>query len=271
MRGAEGVGGVADYAEVMSAMSLRMSGPAFLQVRTLAVSARVRSNASVLARYLRAAAPTTVLLDADAHGGALDIDGWQQSMHRMWWAAPASWRDDWTDTSGHAVVSVVRDDAALVYTSGLQQMYTSEPPTPADEWMTIPPPRGIVLLPTVERRIAEFPLLRPPSTTDVWVVTDEGPGEHLGRACRYARAARRPDAPHPRDGEGAAFWVGADAYECLLDDELGIALQLRTMIGGRMAQEYVADEVRVDASITPELFAFRPPSGTRVAHVVWRA
>lgn len=229
--------------------------------RTLAIGATVTYEPAALAR--RAGAGQ---LRQESDGGA----GAVRYTHRVWWAAPACWRDDVTWPNGQTVVSIVRASAALTYMSALRLMYTSEPVASADGWEVVPPPRGIVYLPTVEQRLAEFPLLRPALPAADWAFTEGPPTEYLGRPCRRVYAARRPGAPAPAAPGKSGYWCGVDEYECLVDDGLQLVVWLNGLADGVPIATFAANDVQVDVSLPAEVFDFRPPSGTRVARIVWR-
>lgn len=229
--------------------------------RTLALRASVTYDASALARRAGGGA---------SRGAAVGFDETARYTHRVWWAAPSRWRDDVEWPSGERVVSVVRDGDALTYISVLRTLYTSESVAAADGWEVIAPPRGIVELPTIEQRLSEFPLIRPRLPTSEWTFSDGPATEHLGRPCRRVYAVRRP-VPFVRSRRSTSgYWDGVDEYECLVDDSLQVVVRLSGLADGAAIAAYAADELQVDEDLPADVFTFRPPAGTRVAHVVWR-
>jgi hypothetical protein len=55
-----------------------------------------------------------------------------------------------------------------------------------------------------------------------------------------------------------------DEYECLVDDELQILLHLTGKADGAPVGIVSVDEVRVNAPLTADVFAFVPPTGARM-------
>ncbi len=249
--------------------------------RTLALRATVTADLAALARVLRAGGRAERLVAATARSGAgppgdsaAAGSGMERRTEQVWWAAPSRWRDDVTWPNGQTVVQVVRGGASLVYMSVLGEMYTSEPVAASDGWVTVPPPRGTVFLPTLESRLGEQPLLRPPFPASHWAFTEGQPTAYLGRPCRRVHAVRRPGHRASAKSDQidmSGYWGGVDEYECLVDDGLGLTVRLTGLADGVPVATYAADDVQVDVALPDEIFEFRPPPGTQVARVVRRS
>ena len=241
--------------------------------RTLELAASVSNAAaalaslSVRAAVARGAAPESIRQYAMGCAGGAS-NGWERYAWRVWWEPPSRWRGDLTWPGGQTDVSVVRDDAALVYLPMQRTLYTSEPVVRDSRWEVIRPPTGIVELPTVTNRHEVFPLIRPSLPASEWVFATLAEEEiYNGRVTRRVRATRRIDTAPTEDKRASGYWRGVDEYECLVDDALQILVHLTGIADGVPVAIISADDVRVDAPFPADIFAFVPPPGTRIAHV----
>jgi hypothetical protein len=243
--------------------------------RTLELAATASVDDAALTRLgLRAAAargvhPESMRVYAADHAG--DGGGGSRWTWRVWWAPPSRWRDELTWPGRGTEVSVVRDDAALTFLPAQRMLYTTEPVAPDRGWELVPPPVGIMELPTIANRSAVFPLIHPPLPEAEWAFTTlVQQDEYHGRPTRRVRATRRDDALL-RDAPGTSgYWPGVDEYECQVDDALGILLRLTGIAEGASVATIGVDEVRVDAPFPPDIFDFVPPRGTRIARIARR-
>jgi hypothetical protein len=209
-------------------------------------------------------------------------DHWSRHGWRIWWVPPMRWRDDIIWTGGQTAVIAVQPGVSLSYVSMHRTLYTGEPAaaatglldrfrplfraTPAGAW-----PADSVHLSTVPERVAEFPLTNPRLPASAWDLTTLGEEEYLGRLVRRVRARRRAGAGEDDEVGISGYWPWLSEYECLVDDALGILLRLTGLADGVPVGAITADEVRVDASIAEEVFAFAPPADTRMVHVAPRS
>jgi hypothetical protein len=193
--------------------------------------------------------------------------GREQFVWRVWWAPPSSWRDEITWRDDLTDVALVRDDVSLIYVAGQRTMYTNEVPQGSEAWQLGHPPPGIVELPTVENRLAVFPLFRPPLPESEWLFETSREETYLGRRLRRVRAVRRPNAHQSRALHGLGYWLGINEYECLVDDELRMLMSFRGIADGRDAAVIVVDAVSTNASLPKNIFSFEPPPGSRIVRV----
>jgi hypothetical protein len=210
-------------------------------------------------------------------------DRWTRQGWNVWWVPPTHWRDEVTFPGFPPTVIVVRPDVSLSWITGLDTLYTTEPQPP----VTGLPGRLRRLFrrmrdrkkrpfdnmrpATIAERVANFPLLSPGLPAAEWELTTLGREEYLGRAVRRVQARRRPGAPTAADwGRPSGYWPWAevDEYECLVDDALQILLHLTGKAEGVPVGIVSVDELRVDAPIPDDVFAFTPPAGARVVHTV---
>jgi hypothetical protein len=195
-----------------------------------------------------------------------DVRGREQYSWRVWWDRPSRWRDEIRWRSDLTDVAVVRGNSSLIYVAGQRTMYTSERPEPDAGSQVIDAPRGIVELPTVESRLAIFPLFRPPLPQSQWAFAIVGDEEmYLRRRVRRVRAKRRSDASPSEVLSG--YWQGIDEYECVVDDELRILLSLAGIAQGRPVATIASDAVRVNVDLADDIFSFVPPRGARIAPI----
>jgi len=238
--------------------SLELAATAFYDAAALA---RAMSRTTATGKE---AGPGAVRLYGPA--GDASGDAWVRYKWRVWWAPPAPWRDDLTWPNGQTTVIIVRTDAALAYVSMQRTLYTSERLAAAARERVLPPDG--MQLPTVADRLAEFPLMGPRLPASEWQLATLGETEHIGRVARRVRATRRAGAVPAEELARSGYWPGIDEYECLVDDGLQILLRLTGMVDGVPVATVSADDVRVDAPLPVDTFAFAPPAGTRIAHVV---
>lgn len=189
---------------------------------------------------------------------------WERHGWRVWWTPPSFWREELTWPNGETVVIIVRPDVASYYVSMQGTLYTSQRTATATEH---PEPNEPTRLPTIADRLAEFPLtgFRLPAAD--WETSTLGREPRLGRALRGVRATRRVDGILARRSEGPSYWPWLDHFECLVDDDLGILLELAGMAGGGPVARATADELRIDAEIPEDIFSFAPPPRTRIVHL----
>jgi hypothetical protein len=64
----------------------------------------------------------------------------------------------------------------------------------------------------------------------------------------------------------SGYWSSLNEYEYLVDDMLDILLRLTGLEDGKPVTHVSAEDVVVDAPLSPESFSFTPPVGTRVVH-----
>ena len=217
---------------------------------------------SVRAAVARGAAPGSIRqFGTSGTGGE-----WEGYTWRVWWEPPSRWRGEVTVPGGQtSSVSVVRDAAAFVYLPGQQTMYTNEPTVRDSRWEEIRPPAGVMELPTIANRHEVFPLLHSPLPASKWDFETLAQGEiHNGRVTRRVRATRRAGVALHEDAKASGYWWGVDEYECLVDDALQILVRLVGISEGVPVGVVSADEVRIDAPIPADIFAFAPPA--RHAH-----
>jgi hypothetical protein len=127
----------------------------------------------------------------------------------------------------------------------------------------LPPPPGIVELPTIALRHGSFRLLRPSFPASDWSFTDLGTPASLGRPARIVRVRRRGGAVD----RGAGHWPGLDDHECVVDDALRIPLRITGRVGSRDAVDHAATKLHVDAALGGETFSIRPAESTRAVVV----
>jgi len=202
-----------------------------------------------------------------AEGEACD-DRWVRHAWHVWWAPSLFWRDDLTWPNGATTVCIVRADAALAYVSVQGILYTSESSAAPVCSAYVP---GIVKLPSVADRLAEFPLLRPPFPESDWSFATGAPAQHLGREARRIRATRRAGTLRTHESQPSGYWAGIDEYECVVDVELGSLLSLAGLVDGALVAVIAADEVRINEAISDDVLAFVPPPGTRTVQVARRS
>ena len=238
---------------------------------TLKLSASVFSDGAALARLcVRAAAVRSSatgnrqkLVVGEEHLGDPGRYLW-----RVWWEPAAKWRGELEKTGGQTDVMVVRDSAAMVYVDALRTLYTNELPQPDRRWKIVPPPAGLVELPTVANRHEVFPLIGPTFPAAEWTFATLAE-KHIynDRVTRRVRAIRRADVSIPADRRASGYWSGVDEYECIVDDGLQILLRLTAIADGQLIGDIYVDAVVVDAHFPSETFTFVPPLGARIAYV----
>ena len=221
------------------------------------------------------------MLIASSGGRADESDGsWTRQHSHVWWVPPTHWREEIVSPGYPPSVIVVRPDVSMSWIHALRTLYTSEPP---------PPDTGLsdrlrrlfrrmrdrkkrfdnMTLPTIADRLAEWPLTNPRLPAAEWELTTLSKEEYLGRAVRRVHARRRPGATSVEGAwRSSGLWSSTeiDEYECLVDDALQILLHLTGKADGVPIGIISVDEVRVDASIPPDVFAFIPPAGARIVH-----
>lgn len=205
------------------------------------------------------------LYAAGASGRVGRADDWERQSWRVWWVPPWSWREELSWSSGETVVIIVHADVALYYVSMQGTLYTSQ--QTAATAVERPQPNDLTRLPTIAERLSEFPLTGFRLSAAEWEASTLGPETRLGRAPRRVRVTRRPNAIRTDNFEGPSYWPWLDHFECLVDDDLGILLELVGMVAGRPVARVTADELRVDVEIPESTFAFVPPPRTRIVHV----
>jgi hypothetical protein len=164
------------------------------------------------------------------------------------------------------VVSIVRPDVALQYVSQFQTVYTSERLDAADKRPLVSGLKGYQV-PTIERQLEQFPLIRPRLPDSDWQLETVGQESYLGRAARRVRATCRSGAAYQLDARRSGFWSGVGEYECVMDDELQILLSVTAFVDGATAATISVEQVTVDEPIPTSTFEFSPPAGTRFAQV----
>ena len=229
--------------------TLAFDGRAVSRRMAEAAAAHRRAVGSHSARILAPSRPTDAPPSVD----------WDRTTWRVQWAS-TSWREEIVYSNGQRVTIIVTPTLAMTYVSMERALYTSEssPAAARGERQTI------TRHPTIADRLAEFPLtgFRLPSVG--WDLTTVGEEMRETHRTRRMRAARRAGAAH---AEEASHWRWLDAFEYLVDEELGVLLELTGIDGERPVTRIAADDWRVDAPVPPDAFAFSPPDGTRIIHV----
>jgi hypothetical protein len=226
---------------------------------------------SVRAAAARGAGPDTFRLyaaDADSAGGG----GWGHFGWRVWWEPPARLREEVTYPGGQPHLVLVRDGVGSVYLPAERTLYTNAPIPPGNRRdVMVPGPNHTVELPTIRGRLAQFPLIRSPLPASEWSFEAVGQGEvYAGRVTRRVRATRRPGAAQTDETEACGWlWPWLNEYECLVDDALQILVRITGIADGAPVVAVAADEVHVDEMLSPDLFTFGAPPGTRVVHLPW--
>jgi hypothetical protein len=201
-------------------------------------------------------------------------DGWSRYSWHVWWEPPSRWRGDMIHPSGEADLSLVREDASLVYLPALKTLYTSEQRY-ADEqrlrehsWKMIPRPAGVVELPTIANRHEVFPLLRSPLSASEWEFATLAEEEFfVGRVTQRVRATRREGVVLPYGVRPSGYWSGVNEYEYLTDDALQILLRLTAMEDGASVADISIEEMHIDTAFPTDVFTFVPPPGARIMFV----
>lgn len=239
--------------------------------RSLELAATASLDGAALARAMSRTRPTGPEWGPDSvllFGSDLDEsdDPWMRYKWRVWWAPPTLWRDDLTWSNGETTVIIVRADTALAYVSMQRTLYTSERLDATEQRERVLPPDGMHL-PTLDQRLAEFPLIRPRLPGSDWELTTVGPELYMGRVAHRVRATRRADSVRTEDPRQSGYWPGVDEYECVVDDALGILLTVIGMVDGVPVASISVEHVSADAPLPAGTFDFAPPPGTRIAHV----
>ena len=190
---------------------------------------------------------------------------WLTYKWHVWWELPTHWRDDHTSTYLGDVVSIVRPDLALQYTSQTQTLYTTERLAASDKRPRVSAPKGRAV-PTLDDRLEEFRIIRPRLPDSDWNIETIDHEPYLGRSARRVRATRRPGSP-THGFRVSGFWTGVDEYECVIDDQLQILLSVVAIVDGAPAATISVEHVIVDEPIPASTFDFSPPAGTRIAQV----
>jgi hypothetical protein len=238
---------------------------------TLKLSASVVTDGAALARLCVRAAAVRCAATGNHQQfvvGGEDLGDPDRYLWRVWWEPAAKWRSEIERTRGQTDVIVVRDSTAMVYVNALRTLYTNELPQPDHRWEIIPPPPGLVELPTVANRHEVFPLIGPTLPEAEWTFATLVE-EHIynGRVTRRVRAIRRAGVTISDDRRASGYWSGVDEYECIVDDGLQILLRLIAIADGELIADISVDEVVVDAHFPSETFTFVPPRGARIAYV----
>jgi hypothetical protein len=220
-------------------------------------------------------------------------DRWTRQGWHVWWVPPTHWREEVTFPGYPPTVIVVRPDVSLSWISGHNTLYTSQPQPPVTGlpdrlrrlFRRMRDRKGIpfdnMSPETIAERVANFPLISPGLPAAEWELTTLGREEYLGRAVRRVHARRRPSAVTAADHEQrfcrpepkakdllSGYWSWLDEYDCLVDDALQVLLHLTGKAEGVPVGIVSVDELRVDAPIPDDVFAFTPPAGARVVQTV---
>jgi hypothetical protein len=241
--------------------------------RSIELCATVSHDGAALARASVRAAKARALDPRSFRVFSMGRDSLTQYGWHVWWTLPGLWRDEITWPNDLTDVAVIRGDSALVYVASEQTLYTNDLTVNDPRWTVLEPPRGIVELPTIEKRLGMIALFRPPFQRSDWSFTTESTEQvYLGRTVRHVRAKRRSTGSNSPPNEGFDSSFGVDEYECIVDDEFRILLRLVGIIDGRPAMTITADSVGVNHDIGDEVFSFTPRRALRIAHVTsWPA
>lgn len=197
--------------------------------------------------------------------GATRSGDWERHTWRVWWTPPSFWREELSWQNGATIVIILRPDVASYYVSMQRTLYTSQRTAITVEER--PKPNDPTHLPTLADRLAEFPLTGfrlPPAD---WKASTIGRESRLGRALRRVGARRRADRSGAAKSDSPSHWPWLDHFECLVDDDLGILLELIGLSNGGPVANVTADELRVDALIPEDVFSIAAPRGTRVVNL----
>ena len=270
----------------MSSDAPTTSSEAHKRFRTLQITASLSVDTAAMSRIRAREAEAgnaeggrpVRLVGPKGRGASGSGDGWHSQTWHIRWMPPTLWREEVTSPGGQIVVIVVRPAVSQSYISGHSTLYTSEPAPPRKRLAELAgclfdrAPRGawpphLAQLATIDKRLAEFPLINPRLPASEWELTSLGEESHLGRAVRRVRATRRRGSAAVRESERTGYWPWLNEYEYLVDDALEILLRLTGLEGGKAVAILSADEVLVDAPLPADVFSFTPPAGTRVTHV----
>jgi hypothetical protein len=191
---------------------------------------------------------------------------WLDHKWNLWWAAPAFWRDEIVWPNGETIVRIVRPAAAMVYHTSMGTLYTNEPVGTYDDW-ELATPDDTMALPTLDRQLEQFPLIRPRLPASQWQIETVGTEMYLHRDAQRVRATRRAGSAPTGDPGLSGFWMGVNDYECLIDQELEIVLSATGTVDGVPVGRIEVESMSVDMPIAATTFDFYPPWGARVIHV----
>lgn len=176
---------------------------------------------------------------------------------RCWWDLPARWRDDLAWPNGATTIVLDVDGAAASWVSMTNCWYTDAAPDPA----AAPASTEAMSLPRLRDRIAEFPLFARWLAAGEWQWDEGTTTQVAGRPGRRVRLASRAGTGRP------GGWLGASAFDAVVDDTTGLLLSLTALAGGTAVGTIAATSFQVDPPLDPALFALRPPPGARVVRV----
>ncbi len=197
---------------------------------------------------------------------AAGVATWLDHKWNVWWAGPAFWRDEIVWPNGETIVRIVRPDAAMFYHTSNGTLYTSEPVGTYDDW-ELATPDDDMSLPTLDRQLLQFPLIRPRLPPSEWQIDPVGTEMYLQRVAQRVRATRRAGSTRTGDPRLSGFWMGVDDYECVIDQELEIVLSVTGTVEGAPVGMISVKRMSVDMPIAASTFDFYPPWGARVVHV----
>jgi hypothetical protein len=253
-------------------MKSDISWPSTSQTRplhSLEVAATASLDTQALAQATARASDAAQEEGPDSVGfiaiGDSDSDIWLDYTWHVWWALSGFWRDDFTLPNGETITNIVRPDAALTYVATLRTLYTSEGPAIPKKRQSVSPAEGFQL-PTIEERLLEFPLIRSRLHAADWRLEPLQQVAYLGRPATRVRATRRSGSIRQSDPRVSGFWPGVDEYECLVDDDLHILMNVTGMVDGISVATISVEHVNVDGPLQA-MFDFSPPIGTHIVRV----
>lgn len=239
---------------------------------TLAIEATCAVDGSALGRGLSKSVASSRRAQPDtrvySHVASAVNAVWNRYVTRVWWQPPARWREEVLRHDGPPYVVIVRDNARMIYDPTQRMFSTNEAIAVQSRSQLVPPPSGIFDLPTIENRLSEFPLIRPPLPAKAWEFETIAERESFqGRVMRRVRATRRVETSHDARSMRTGFWPGVDVYECVVDDALRVIRRLTGFVDGEAAGIFTIDHLEVDAVFSAELFAFTPPADSSIQRI----
>jgi hypothetical protein len=237
--------------------------------RTLEIAGTTSTDGAALGRAMTRSA----MSDPAWGTGAIAVmsievpgaDAWLTYKWHVWWDWPAHWRDDHSSNYLGSVVTIVQPDAAMQYISQMQTLYTTERLDASDNRPRVSAPKGMGIG-SVDDRLAQFRIIGARLPESNWNLETIGQESYLGRAARRVRATRRAGSP-TYGFRVSGFWTGVDEYECIIDDKVGMLLNVTAIFDGATAATISVEHVRVDEPIPARTFDFSPPAGTRISQV----
>jgi hypothetical protein len=190
-------------------------------------------------------------------------DGNQHFRHesRVWWRKLGCWRDDIVWEDGATAISIVCGAISSYHASLLNTLTTNRRPEgffPRLRSLLSTPSHQV--LPSVEDRLRQIPLIEPSFLARGWDLTILGDRRHAGRDTLRVKATRIMEDSRP------ALWASVAEYEVLIDQERGVLLRYAGIVDGEDAGVLSVRSVRFDEPIPDDVFSYHPPEGTRT---VW--